>query len=315
MSSSQPHDRIPVDDLDGALSTLYIDGDVALRCGLCAPCDADLPQRAQASFHLVLSGGSWLITPRSAVPARLDQGDLLVVPPGAAVLCGDAEERRNPVLAPVPQANRTHPCRFVRQDGSEAVRMLCAHFRFRGDHPVAAMMPPVMHVRAGEFAHEGRVDWIMASLREEAATPRVGGRTVIRRLVELLFIQVFRAYASRPGVDLALRAALQEDRHVARTVQALHEHPEFPWTVERLAQEAACSRTVYLARFAGLVGQPPLRYLTALRMSRAQQLLSSGRVSTERVAEAVGYGSVQAFARAFKRSFGLTPAQFRGRQV
>jgi len=69
-----------------------------------------------------------------------------------------------------------------------------------------------------------------------------------------------------------------------------------------------------LARFASLVGQPPLRYLTSLRMTRAKHLLLTGPGGVERVAGDVGYGSVQAFTRAFKRSFGMTPAEFRGRQ-
>jgi AraC-like DNA-binding protein len=56
----------------------------------------------------------------------------------------------------------------------------------------------------------------------------------------------------------------------------MHQRPEEPWTVARLADEVGLSRSAFAARFAELVGEPPLGYLTRLRMQRASVLLREG---------------------------------------
>jgi AraC-like DNA-binding protein len=303
-----------VDDLDHILSGFYVDGEVGARCGLFSPWDMPSEERVDASFHVVVSGRCWLSAPKLEMQARLEEGDLLIMPRGDAVVFADAPDHDRQALRHFRDPAGRGRCRFLGPGGSEAAQLLCGYFRFNGDHPFAAMLPPFIHVRAGESRDIHRLRATIDFMIEETASPRFGGRTVLRRLVELLFIQGFRAYASQAGASVGFLAALREDKQVARTLKAIHEHPEYPWTVDRLAHEAARSRTAFLARFAGLVGQPPLRYLTSLRMSRAKQLLLTGPGSLERVAEDVGYGSVQAFTRAFKRSFGMTPAEFRGRE-
>ena len=65
------------------------------------------------------------------------------------------------------------------------------------------------------------------------------------------------------------------------------------------------------ARFAALVGEPPAQYLSRWRMSVADDTLVRNDVSLPELAEQSGYASEDAFARVFKRHFGLTPAAFR----
>ena len=54
------------------------------------------------------------------------------------------------------------------------------------------------------------------------------------------------------------------------------------WTVGLLADEAGLSRSGFAARFAKLVGEPPLAYLTRLRMQRASEQLRSGAMNYSR---------------------------------
>jgi AraC-like DNA-binding protein len=71
------------------------------------------------------------------------------------------------------------------------------------------------------------------------------------------------------------------------------------------------SRSVFAERFASLVGQPPMTYLTMWRMHIAAQRLREGRGSVAQIAFAVGYESEAAFSRAFKRQFGESPGGWR----
>jgi transcriptional regulator GlxA family with amidase domain len=63
--------------------------------------------------------------------------------------------------------------------------------------------------------------------------------------------------------------------------------------------------------FRKLLGQPPIRYLAEWRTQLAVDLLRSTRMKLASVAEHTGYGSKEAFSRAFHRHLGNSPAQWR----
>ena len=71
------------------------------------------------------------------------------------------------------------------------------------------------------------------------------------------------------------------------------------------------SRSAFVDRFTTLVGMPPIRYLTIWRLQAAKLGLRETRKPIEQLAQEVGYGSGEAFSRAFKREFGLSPALWR----
>ena len=54
-----------------------------------------------------------------------------------------------------------------------------------------------------------------------------------------------------------------------------------------------------------------LAYLTNLRMEKAKKLLLSTPLSVAEVAERSGYGDYRVFSKVFKKSEGVTPAQYR----
>ncbi|MNC86159.1 Regulatory protein SoxS [compost metagenome] len=63
------------------------------------------------------------------------------------------------------------------------------------------------------------------------------------------------------------------------------------------------------------MGLPPMRYLTGWRMQVATERLRDTRRSVAQIAAEVGYESEIAFARAFKREFSASPAQWRKRPL
>lgn len=91
----------------------------------------------------------------------------------------------------------------------------------------------------------------------------------------------------------------------------LHERPAEPWTVESLAKEVHVSRATLARRFAAVVGEPPLTYLTRWRMHRAAQRLKYSTDRVEAIAREVGYTSEYAFNRAFARHRGQPPGRYR----
>lgn len=82
-------------------------------------------------------------------------------------------------------------------------------------------------------------------------------------------------------------------------------------TVSSIADRVGVSRSVVAEKFVQLVGQPPLRYLTRLRLNAAAVRLNSTEDKLKIIAAAAGYDSVAAFAKAFKRHLGITPGDYR----
>jgi AraC family transcriptional regulator len=76
--------------------------------------------------------------------------------------------------------------------------------------------------------------------------------------------------------------------------------------------DAACVSRYHMSRvFAVSTGIPLMRYVRARRLSVAAKALANGAPDILSVALDVGYGSHEAFTRAFREQFGLTPESVR----
>jgi AraC-like DNA-binding protein len=95
----------------------------------------------------------------------------------------------------------------------------------------------------------------------------------------------------------------------------MHGKVEAPWTVESLAAASGMSRSAFAVRFKKLVGETPLEYLTGWRMQKATGLLKDSDKKLFEVAKSVGYDSDAAFSKAFKRTFGVAPKEYRRSNV
>ena len=81
-----------------------------------------------------------------------------------------------------------------------------------------------------------------------------------------------------------------------------------------LALDVGMSRSGFAARFAELVGDGPIEYLTRWRMLLAGRRLSRGE-PIGAIAHSLGYESESAFKTAFKRVTGSTPRHHMRREA
>ena len=130
-------------------------------------------------------------------------------------------------------------------------------------------------------------------------------------MAEALFIETMRRYMEQLPPEQTGWLAGARDAVVGAALTALHRKPCHPWTVAELAATAGASRSVLAERFTRFLGEPPLTYLARWRLQLAARLLQTTRKSILQLASDVGYKSQAAFNRAFKREFGLPPAQYR----
>jgi transcriptional regulator GlxA family with amidase domain len=137
-----------------------------------------------------------------------------------------------------------------------------------------------------------------------------GFETIVSRLADILVVQAVRAnLAQSGGCKGWLRALI--DPQIGRALSLIHEKPEDDWTVESLASKVGMSRSAFAARFAQLVEEPPLTYLTRWRMQKASRLLETSHAGVAEVAKRVGYDAEAAFSKAFKRWIGVAPGAYR----
>ena len=84
-----------------------------------------------------------------------------------------------------------------------------------------------------------------------------------------------------------------------------------PCTVEEVAAEAAFSRYHFQRMFRAMTGESIAELVRRLRLERAAHRLRHEPVSVLEVALDAGYGSEEAFSRAFRRGCGISPNQSR----
>jgi AraC family transcriptional regulator len=104
------------------------------------------------------------------------------------------------------------------------------------------------------------------------------------------------------------------ERYRARFVRVLEHidiHLDEPLGVDELSDVAAFSKFHFHRQFSELFGLGVYRYVQLRRMKRSAFQLAYRDRGVLEVALSSGYESPEAFARAFKKSLGQTPSQFR----
>jgi AraC-like DNA-binding protein len=91
----------------------------------------------------------------------------------------------------------------------------------------------------------------------------------------------------------------------------LQENYNQPVDFSSLADSLAVSSPYLSKLFHEQEGKSPSRYLTDLRMRKAQKLLMDTQLTVREIAVRVGYPDPFHFSRNFKNAMGISPAQFR----
>ncbi len=101
---------------------------------------------------------------------------------------------------------------------------------------------------------------------------------------------------------------------IAKTIWLIESHLAFPVSLDEMAVHAGISRTHLSRIFPLATGYSISGYTRARRLTEAARTLADGAPDILAVALDAGYGSHEAFTRAFREQFGLTPAELRKRR-
>jgi AraC-like DNA-binding protein len=264
---------------------------------------------AGAGFHVVLQGSCWLF-PSAAAPVALGVGDVVFLPRGSAHGLADSRTTSLAEVSTLSLSNLEEP---ATPDGGETTVLLCGAYLLdqRRMHPLLAELPEVVHLPARIGSHPS-LRAALELLGSELEEPRHGAGAVVPSLLDVLLLYILRAWLDeQAGHAHTGWAAALGDPATAAALRGIHREPARQWTVETLGALAGLSRAAFARRFTALVGTPPLAYLTWWRMTMAAQVLRESDAPLGTVATRVGYTSEFAFAKAFKREFGVAPGRYR----
>ncbi len=301
-----------MDVLTDVLNALELNGWLHSRTEMALPWRFDFLASRDSIFHLLCVGRGYLWVEGEPTPLQVEDGDVLVFPFGHAHSIGD--ECSSPLTRTVQlayDASREYQIFPFEGEGQKMV-MLCGAFHFErpGDSPLLQCLPKVIHIPGEQGRMAQGFSEIVRFMARESTERLPGTEVVLRRLTELLFIQVIRVWIDQQAQASTGWVAALRDQPISTALGLIHQSPERGWKVEELAEAVALSRSAFSARFTQLVGEPPIKYLTRWRMHRATRLLKND-VKVETIARLLGYESDVAFRQAFKREVGMPPARYR----
>ena len=297
-----------MDVLADVLSLTRLENATLCSAGFVAPWGLRFAAADRTTFHILSRGSCWLLPTWGDAPIRLSQGDVVLVTDGSGHALAD--HPGTPVTDYGKMWDPDH-----REPNKETATLFCGAFYFEqdGPHPILSLLPPVIHLTAERAEHYPDLQAVVTLLMHEASRREPGAKTIIGRLIDVLFVYIVRTWLDKePDHGTGWIGALV-DPQIGRALALIHEKPQHRWTVEGLAEATSMSRAAFAKRFRDLVGESPMAYVRRWRMDLAAKLLRDTDHSIGQVATRVGYDSETTFNRMFRESRGVSPGRYRDR--
>ncbi|MGD9545625.1 MAG: AraC family transcriptional regulator [Methylocystis sp.] len=312
------------DPLNDVLRSVRLQGGIFLDTRFTAPwsvytrvcnedCQAFLAAPAQIiAYHFIIEGALF-VSVEGAPALQAHAGEIVLLPRNDAhILASGAGLEPKNARDLIQPAVSGGLARISHGGGGDGAHLICGFLASEQLYnPLIAGLPRILKVDVRQSTSR---DWVESSVRfaaNELIEGRQASSSVVSRLSELLLVEAVRNYAATRGDQEVGWLRGLADQHVGRALALIHRNISDGWSVEGLAKEVGLSRSAFVARFTALVGMPPIRYLTLWRLQTAKLNLRETQTTIAQLARSVGYESEEAFSRAFKREFGLSPTRWR----
>ena len=131
------------------------------------------------------------------------------------------------------------------------------------------MLPDVVRVDTARVPVAKWIEPMLAMLNLEVDDGQLGSSAIATKIADVFLTQALRAWLVGAEESALLVTGHVRDQPIAEAVRAIRTRPAEPWTLELLASHVGLARTALATRFRELVGEPPMRYLTKVRLGQA----------------------------------------------
>ncbi|WP_440054366.1 AraC family transcriptional regulator [Pseudoalteromonas sp. T1lg65] len=189
--------------------------------------------------------------------------------------------------------------------------MMCGSFVFDPLHnwgvsSLAIDLPEYIVIDAVRGSHLALVlDWIY---RENEVKP-IGSQLNIEHLLKLLLMEVIRDLSTKTHYFGWIPAI--HDRFLAPAIIMIQKDYSRHWTLEKLAEHSALSKSAFSKRFKTQTGYSPISFLNQWRCLVAAKLLVLNKHSVQDIGINVGFQSGDVFIRNFRAFYHTTPKRYR----
>lgn len=293
-----------MDALTALANGLNLRAKLTYAGGACGEWVMDHNSNHSIWFHLIAKGEGFVHSSTFAEPLRLEEGDLILFLPQAA----EHFISYSPTHLPR-DGSSTQIAGMADGDAG----FVCGEIRLQVPQSLLwQTLPAEIILRRNVVADD--LHRLIAMVISEAVAERFGNEAVIERLCDGFFILVLRHLIETGAISKGIFAAIS-DKRLATVLRLIHAEPWTDWSIAELCARAGISKSALAERFSGEIGMSPIEYLTHWRMQIAARRLSETGITVDRLAEHCGYESAASFSRAFKRTFGVSPAAFRKNQA
>ncbi len=194
-------------------------------------------------------------------------------------------------------------------------RRATTHWRYlealASAHPGLIAVPGVLYVDEGEMltaaGSAAGIDLLLHLVRRDFG--HGAANLVARRLV----VPAHRDGARAQVLERPVPRERAGGSRLAEVLDLVRTRISEPWSVRRLAAEAAVSPRGLHRRFREAMGLSPGAWLLAERVARARELLETTRLPVADVAATAGFGSTAALRAHLKAAVGVPPGAYRTR--
>jgi AraC-like DNA-binding protein len=151
---------------------------------------------------------------------------------------------------------------------------------------------------------------IFRIVTEELAQPGFGTRMVIEAMVKQSLVLFLRTHLDRVGVASPVFLPLLDPK-LRDCIRAILDRPHAPHSVSSLARVAGMSGSRFATHFAATYGKTPMKFVQAIRLRNAANLLRTSDLPLKAIASRVGYASRSHLSRVFQMQFGTDPTSYR----
>jgi transcriptional regulator GlxA family with amidase domain len=193
-------------------------------------------------------------------------------------------------------------------------RRATTHWHFAADvarkFPRITVEPNALFIKDGRFytaaGITAGIDLALALIEEDL------GAAAALAVARYLVVYVKR-HGGQDQYSEPLRSQVESPERFAELTAWMQGNLRRDLSVSSLAERSCLSPRQFTRNFSTAFRMTPAAFVEELRLNEARRRLTAGSTSVERIAESVGYGSADAFRRAFQRRFGIAPSSYRQR--
>lgn len=300
-----------VDPITDIFTAMRVESVLYGRVELTAPWGLRFERGDYACLGTVARGNAWLTVEGQPEPIALAGGDCFCLfAQSHEYTVSHHPEASAANMEDVAQTKCGNVIRYG--GGGTLTTVLGGKFTFdnANSKPLMDLIPPFIHV-PNDRVQALPLQQTLQLFAAEATQSSLGSYLVLKRLADILLLQLIREYISSSTCRETGWLRALSDPRIGGVLRSMHEKIEQPWTVGELASAAGMSRSAFALRFKEVVGETPLDYLTRWRVYRAAVLLKEGDRKLTEIAKMVGYDSDGSFNKTFKRITGVTPGEYR----